>query len=268
MGYQDMFGGAARRQFDNDEDRRRTAEEEEGLPAVTPLGRVDELLPELVPLRWEGFASGHPLLLERPSVYWNRIAGAGRALIVPPAEDDGNGGAEDRMLYSGILSVPFPVLYGTEGLTSEDAVSYPMLHQPENRAWDPDADDAPTLEEYALTMCVAYQVMNIMVEEGKDIVSYRIPLEGFDVDGDLWDSCAAWAKQNAEPLFKLNVGRLLTFGLNDIDAEEPYWQALVAMWGLEGDGDTILDEAKRAADILEPAYHAVFPDVRFEPFTE
>lgn len=269
MGYRDMFGGAAaQRMYDSQEEKKQEQREDEGLPAVTPLNRVEELLPDLTPLRWEGFASGHPLLLERPSRYWNRIRGAAQAMIIPPAKDDGHGEAEDRMLFSGMLSVPFPVLYGTEGLASEDVIGYPMLHQPENRVWDPTAENAPTLEEYALTMSVAYQVMNIMVEEGADLVSYRIPNEEFEVDGDLWDSCAEWVKENGELLFQLNVGRLLMFGLNDVDTEEPYWQALANMWRLEGDGDSILDDAKRAAELLEPGYNAILPDVKYEPFTE
>lgn len=258
-----MFGGLARR-TDSENTTPATVWQDDA--PVTPLHREDEGLPDLQPLQYEGFSSGVPLLVERPTRFVNRIKGAAESLIIPPTPDDGNGDAFDRMLLSPMISLPFPVLYGTESLTSEEVVGYPMLHQPDNRPWDPNGE--VTLEQYALTMIVAFNVMNIMAETGHDLVAYSVPVDSFEVDGDLWDECADWARENGELLASLNIGRFLLFGSEDVETEEPMWRNMVNMWNIEGDAESIMGEAQHAADLLQPAYEAILPDVAFTPFDE
>lgn len=214
------------------------------------------------PLMFSGFASRHPLLLERPSLYLKRMSDSIRSIAHPP-ENDGNNGVWGRFVCSPIMSIPFPVLYGDETING-DALGYPLLHMPSNHPFNPESIG---LDVYALTLSTVLSLNNIMRENGEgDIIAYPLD-DPYEVDDDVWDGVLELVNDVKEDLMQLNVARIYGFALNDMDTEKRACSTLFDAWNVNGSGDEILENGKDAAMRLESSYD-IFTDLPFLPFDE
>ena len=246
MAYEDVYGQAYWMNGPTDEERE---------AADTGVNPAD-------PVLFSGFASHHPLLLERPSRYVRRMADSMRALVQPPDSDEHNG-IMGRFVCSPIVSIPFPVLYGDETLNG-DAVGYPLLHMPSNHRFDPETIG---LDVYALTLSTVLSLNNVMRETGDgDIIAYPLD-DPYGVDDDMWSDVLELVNDVKTDLMQLNIARIYGFTLNNLDEEREACAMLFETWGVTGTGDEILANGKDAATKLESSYD-IFTDLPFRPFDE
>lgn len=214
------------------------------------------------PVLFSGFASNHPLLLERPSRYVKRMVDSMRTIAIPPENDEHNG-LLGRFVCSPIVSLPFPVLYGDETLNG-DAVGYPLLHMPSNHRFDPERIG---LDVYALTLATVLTMNNVMRETGDGgILAYPLD-DPYGVDDDMWDSVLELVNDTKEDLMQLNIARIYGFTLNDPDTEREPCAMLFDAWGVKSTGDEILENGRDAATRLEENYD-IFTDLPYTPFDE
>ena len=256
MSYQDKFGSRTQfidRSSDDDEaSKNRTS--------IIDAAKDTTVKKEDKPLLFEGFGSGLPLLLEKPSSYINRLTLAARSMFkIPNGEDP-----ETRVLFSPIVPFPFFILDGTEMFASEDALKYPLLHAPSNHM----PDDPATLDVYALTLYVMYSI-NGMIAEDSDGSLFAYAVEGdFEVADDVWEASAEWAKDTAPILRELNLARLAGFASTLWNEERPYLEVLEDTWNIKPEEwQELSDKAPQNADLLSSDYD-IITDIPFLPFEE
>lgn len=265
MSYEDTFGKRYDRTDEASEptitplDDLRGTEEDDGLASVeAEQGPGDAAL-----LNFDGFVGRHPLLVERPTMYRRRLNDAMRSLIVPP-DDDRHGGYEGRVLFHPAVSTPFPVLFGDEMLTSQDAAGYPLLHAPANHPLDP-GETNPVL--YALALQALYTAGNFMWEDGTgDLLAYPVG-DPFTIEDDLWDDCIQWAGSIIDDLTALNLARLLGFAMQDPEHEADTLNLLFQAWGVMDGTDALIDAGRQAAEHMGDAYEQ-YTELALAPFDE
>ncbi|RGL95027.1 hypothetical protein DXC37_08820 [Bifidobacterium bifidum] len=209
------------------------------------------------PLLFKGFASPLPLLAERPSVYLQRIRDAASSLIEVPG-----GSPDDRVLFTPAISLPFLILKGDERFPNETVLGYPLLHVPQGH--EPDVDTDPN--EFALTMVAAYTATGVMREDDGDLLAYEVT-DPVDIDPDVWEAAASWAHDTVKPLMTLNQARLLGFAMQHPKEETRPLELLFSTWGETRIPNAIIEDGKKAAEIMEGEYN-VFIDRQFKPFLE
>lgn len=268
MSYSDMF--ASRRSFPT------THEDDELVepiatpqPAVQTVQPVDtqQAEPDIEPLIFEGFASNHPLLLERPSRYVNRVKGAAVSLFTTP---DNN--PDSRILYSPAIALPFFVLQGDETFNA-DTIQYPLLHMPANHPYDGNI----SIDLYALSLMVALSVGGYLYEPSRDelqaqgyaagaLLAYGITDTNFMLPDELWNAAYGWAESNMKAIAALNMARLTAFSQNNPD-EQRIAKTLFDSWGVDDNPAMLMADGKDAAQFLQVGYDAVTENL-FEPFNE
>lgn len=217
----------------------------------------------LQPLRFAGFASRLPLLVERPSMFVTRLRASARSIIMLEGESDEHGTIDDRILISPSIALPVFFLYGTELFPNEDVLKYPLLHMPANHQYD----GSMQVRDYALTLIALYTAGGIMFEDGSgDLYTYGVD-DPFEVDDTAWDTAAEWATMVAEPLGRLNMARLLGFALSDPNTESEPLGILFDTWGETRGVDEIIEDGRKAADEVKP-YYDVLTDFPYQPFSE
>lgn len=256
MAYNDLFGESPR-QF---EQPYPTAEDDTQRD-VTPLNRVEESLPDLTPVIFDRFCSGHPFLLERPSKYLARMRDAGEVML---ALDEGED-VTDRLLYSPLVSLPVISRRPEDKFTREEATWYPLLHAPDNKPFDPNA--GIPFDEYMLTMIITYIALNIIAEDDHDLLAYPVK-DSVEVPEDTWNAAAEWVHDNQQYLRDLNIARLVGFAMQDPDNESQPLQLLMDAWNVPVDVNGVMSKAQVAAEHLRPDFAALFPDLPYDPFTE
>lgn len=218
---------------------------------------------DITMLNFDGFATRHPLLVERPSQYVKRLTDAMGSMIAVP-EDDQNGGLEGRILFHPAVALPFPVLFGNEKAVHANVVDYPLLHAPTNHPFDPANRD---IVHFALTLIMLYTVGGFMREDG-DGDLYVYPLsDPFEVDDSIWDKCEEWADLVSEDLTYLNTARMLGFAMQSPDSEGTALNNLFNAWGIQGSQEEIIERGKQAAERLQDLYE-LYTDLPYMPFQE
>lgn len=214
---------------------------------------------EPTPLMFSGFSSGRPLLIERPSLYLNRLHGSIGSLLIPP-ENDQNSGVDGRVLCSPIMSLPYPILYGDERFPDEDAASYPLLRAPANHPFNPDTD---MLDTYALTAVLSLYAAGMLYDDGHDLLTYPIQ-NRYEIPDGIWETATDWVREYAQQLASLNLGRTFGFALRHPEQERDSLTTLFRVWDVTMTGDEIIADATEAANRLAPDW----PFDNFEPFKE
>lgn len=214
-------------------------------------------------LEFNGFSSGQPFLLERPSRYLQRMRDAMRSLIVLPSDRD-DPGVDARILWSPIVTLPFPLLTGTEKAANEDATRYPLLHAPINYPLPEDVD----WDEYALALTLLYTASDVMVEQDTSLYTYGMHGQ-FEADDTVLENIKDMAHTFNEPLRLLNMARLVDFAVRDPQREQEPLTLLLDTWQDERGLQTIVDEGRDAARMVNVLYEIMFgDDITFDPFHE
>lgn len=214
-------------------------------------------------LNFAGFATHHPLLVERPSRYVQRLNMAAQHLFTTPDNHP-----EQRILFSPALALPFFLPKGDESF-SDDTIQYPLLHVPAHHPYDP---DECSIDQYALTLIAMYTAMGIIHEPGDgDLYTYGISTEDLTIgdpqaENEAWQTCFEWAESVMHPIADVNIARLIRFAGDDPD-ERRYLQALFETWGIHEPSDELLAQGERSAKLLALIYNA-FTDIPFEPANE
>ena len=214
-------------------------------------------------LNFPGFATRHPLLVERPSRYVQRLNTAAQHLFTAPDNHP-----ERRILFSPALALPFFLPTGDERF-SDDTIQYPLLHVPARHPYNP---DECTIDQYALTLIALYTAMGIIDEPGDgDLYAVGITTEDLTFpdpqeEDDAWRTCAEWAESVMHPIADVNIARLIRFTGDDPD-EQRYLQALFETWGIHDTTGDLLAQGERSAQLLANTYNA-FTDLPFEPTVE
>lgn len=214
-------------------------------------------------LNFPGFASRHPLLIERPSRYVQRLNMAAQHLFTAPDNHP-----ERRILFSPALALPFFLPTGDEAF-SDDTIQYPLLHVPARHPYNP---DECSIDQYALTLISLYTAMGIINEPGDgDLYAAGITTEDLTFpdpqeEDEAWRTCAEWAESIMHPIADVNIARLIRFAGDDPD-EQRYLQALFETWGISEPTDALLSQGERSAQLLADTYNA-FTDIPFEPTAE
>lgn len=254
MAYNNMFGSRA--QFID----RSKSEDDSNQGALLKAAHDVTAKPEARPLRFEGFGTGLPLLLERPSKYIARMTNAARSMI----ETADGSPAENRVLFSPVVSIPFFVLDGTERFANEDVLKYPLLHAPANHPLtDPD-----TMDVYVLSLIVMY-ITTGMLAEDSDGSLYTYGVEGqFEIADDVWDAAWEWSKDAAPLIRAVNLARIASFASAVWDEEQEPFSILEEAWGVKPDAwQKYADDLQRNADLLAHDYDIV-TNLPFEPYSE
>lgn len=265
MAYDDMF--ASRRTFTNETDSQQPAvTPQPAVPANEPANEPTADSEPAAPLLFEGFASHHPLLIERPSRYTARLNGAARALFHTPDNKP-----ESRVLYSPIVALPFFTFHGDETF-SDSTIQYPLLHTPTNHPYN----GTISTDLYALTLIVALttggilyeptveQINDLNLEDG-DLLAYETG-DDYQIPDDLWDASLGWAQDNMNAIAALNMARLAAFSSSD-PGEQQLARTLLSGWGIEDDLTTVASWGQDAASFLSVGYDAI-TQKPFEPFSE
>ncbi|PWG62665.1 hypothetical protein [Bifidobacterium callitrichidarum] len=255
MGYNNMFG--SRRQFiDNSTD------DDTSTPSADLLHAAKDVTvkPEQKPLRFEGFGSTLPLLLERPSKYIQRMTGAARNMIQTA---DGSP-AESRILFSPVVSLPFFVLDGSEKFANEDVLKYPLLHAPANHP----LTDPEQLDVYVLTLITMYVTAGMLAEDYDGSV-YTYGVEGeFEIADDVWAAAEEWSKDVAPIIREINLARIAQFASLAWEEEQPAFEMLEQAWGVNPDDwQPLADKMPENVDLLKHDYD-IITNLPFEPYSE
>lgn len=227
---------------------------------VTPLDDVSGT--DATPIRFDGFSSGRPWYVDKPTRYLGRMNAAANLLL----RDTENGPALHGMLVSPILSLPCPGPDERYEPASDDAYAYPLIDIPVNAEsfGDPDID--------MLAWVFALTDMGLMMEtEDGSIICYELEDE-YECDPELWKSELQSAVNLAPLLLNVNLARFILFAMMDRHAETETFTALFDLWGLGTDNDTIHGLVKGGVksgwDLA--IYHGqAFPDIDdHDPFSE
>lgn len=213
-------------------------------------------------LAFQGFSSGRPLLLERPTRYVDRIIDSMRQIVAVPDGDE-HGGIMGRAYLSPIFTLPFALPHEGDGISGETANRYPYLHFPANHDWNP---DETSLDEYLLAIEYVYVTSDIAQEtDDGDLITYGVDGD-YTIDDDLWRTACDWTKEISGPLSDLNKGRLLGFALNsDNEKEIETVSGLFDLWQEQRDPQRILDDAQQAAGDVKDLHDMLF-DTPIDPF--
>lgn len=253
MGYQDFFGESFTPTHQS---------ETVTTPLDSPTFDTSPVVEKYDVMSFQGFSSGKPLLLERPTVYVNRILNSARQLVALPA-DDQHDGIEGRAYLSSIFTLPAVLLYEGDMIANETVNQYPYLHFPSNQTWNP---DKMGLDEYLLAIEYMFTVNDIAQETTDgDLLTYGLDGD-YTIDEDAWQSACEWVNEIKEPLTNLNRGRLLGFAMRSGSEEELRTLGnLFDMWGEERDPNQIISDAQASADDVEDLYAMLF-DIPFDAF--
>lgn len=219
-------------------------------------------------LSFEGYSSGQPFLLERPTRYIQRMRDAISSLIVLPEDQRGQDSMDRHILWSPIVTLPYPLLDDSTMGLSEQTNAYPLMHAPENYRL-PTYASFEDWEEYAFTLTLLYTASDVMTEYGADVYTYGIDGQ-FMVNEDVLKNMHDIATQYKEPVRKLNLARLVDMTMQDPDHETDALDMLLSTWEVEPDLQHIVDQGRESAEMVELLYEIMFQDnpVRFTPFSE
>lgn len=253
MAYNNMFG--SRRQFIDNSPADDT-------PSNDLINAAHDVTtkPEQKPLRFEGFGTGLPLLLERPSKYIERMSNAARNMI---QTEDGSP-AESRILFSPVVSLPFFVLDGSEKFANEDVLKYPLLHAPANHP----LTDPEQLDVYVLTLITMYVTAGMLAEDYDGSV-YTYGVEGeFEIADDVWAAAEEWSKDVAPIIREINYARIAQFASLVWEEEQPAFEMLEQAWGVNPDDwQKYVDKMPENVDMLGHDYD-IITNLKFEPYSE
>lgn len=197
----------------------------------TPLDENDPHTGEPTLWDFEGFTSGTPFLLERPSRYITRMRRSMNSLLVLP-ERDTQESIDSRILWSPIVELPIPLAQKDDTARTMAAVSYPFMYVPQNQPLTDNMDP----ERYALTLHVYLAATQAIVYDTQhihDLYTYGVDASSFLVDDATWERAGMVADYYAGALRDLNIGRLTQFMLADMDNEYDAWDRLMLTWGID-----------------------------------
>lgn len=197
----------------------------------TPLDENDPPTGEPTLWDFEGFTSGTPFLLERPSRYITRMRRSMNSLLALP-ERDTQESIDSRILWSPIVELPIPLAQKDDTARTMAAVSYPFMYVPQNQPLTDNMDP----ERYALTLHVYLAATQAIVYDTQyihDLYTYGVDAGSFRVDDDIWERAGIVADYYADALRDLNIGRLTQFMLADMDNEYDAWDRLMLTWGID-----------------------------------
>lgn len=203
-------------------------------------------------IRWRGFGSGLPLLIDPPADYVTRLTSAmGRLITVPPGSPHGT--VADRTLLSPLMTLPYPVLYGDESLTRVESMAYPFLHQPQ---WEQPTAGKP-LGVYALTHAIALMLDGQLQEEPDGSLLAPYEPHGPDISRESWDLAVEWARDHALDLEMVNVMRITVSALRDPRHTQACVRLMDAWREPEMEFGEILDAGLEAAQAMAEDYRDV-----------
>lgn len=255
MSYKDFFG-------ENRPTPHKTEDEQNVTPLSPPTFDTTPVVEKYDVMSFQGFSSGRPLLLERPTKYVNRIINSMKQIIAIP-ENDQYGGIAGRVYLSPIFTLPVALLHEGDKIGNETVNRYPYLHFPSNHEWN--ADEI-SLDEYLLAIEYMFVIHDIAQESTEgDLLTYGVDGD-YTMDDDAWKTACEWSKEISKPLSDLNRGRLLGFAINSKSEKEVDTVVdLLDLWGEEREPQQILSDAQTAAGDVEDLYDMVF-SIPFEPF--
>lgn len=273
-----MFGKRPDFNFDGDPEETREDPTQPAAPAdVTPIEGKDEEDEEvareenLQPIEYDGFASYHPLLVERPTKYVNRLRACAKSLIIPP-ENDTHGGTDGRILLDSAIALPVPTTMPGDMLTSEQALGYPLFYAPVDREWSVGGD--VSYGEYVLTLILTYTMLDIIHEENQSVYAYPLSLDSrITIPDDAWEYVTHLAHEMYPLLGAVNRGRLAGLAIYNAQqygdkSEADMWNKLAWEWGITIPPNETLDRADEAAEKLQPYYEEVYGDLQYAPYFE
>ena len=204
---------------------------------------------------WYGFSSGVPFVIEPPAEYLKRMVDCGRALFIPPDGEDGD--YVGRLLFSPSVSLPFPILDGSESLTDMSSVEWLFFRPPVSHVYD----GSVTIEEWALTL-EAYLYYGYLVNEDEGNVIATELAPGWDSVEPEWSRCAAWAHDAVDWLTSLNVARAYGFAARLGGDEVRALETACGLWGVpfdlsEGFVGEVMAEGREAYGRLLDGYRAL-----------
>lgn len=255
MSYKDFFG-------ENRPTPRKKRDEPNMTPLSPPKFDTTPVVEKYDVMAFQGFSSGRPLLLEKPTKYVNRIVNSMKQIIAIP-ENDQHGGVEGRVYLSPIFTLPVALLHEGDKIGNETVNRYPYLHFPSNHVWD--ADEI-SLDEYLLAIEYMFVIHDVAQEDtAGNLLTYGVDGD-YTMDDDAWKTACEWSREISKPLSDLNRGRLLGFAINSQSEREVDTVAdLFDLWGEEREPQQILSDAQTAAGDVEDLYDMVF-SIPFEPF--
>lgn len=224
MSYKDFFG-------ENRPTPHKTEDEQNITPLSPPTFDTTPVVEKYDVMSFQGFSSGRPLLLERPTKYVNRIVNSMKQIIAIP-ENDQYGGVEGRVYLSPIFTLPVALLHEGDKIGNETVNRYPYLHFPTNHDWN--ADEI-SLDEYLLAIEYMFVIHDIAQESTEgDLLTYGVDGD-YTMDDDAWKTACEWSKEISKPLSDLNRGRLLGFAINSKSEKEVDTVVnLFDLWGRNG----------------------------------
>lgn len=235
------------------------AESDDRAPATPLDGDPADIAP---PIKFEGFSSGRPWYVERPSAYLSRMAAAAGLLL----EDEEGGSPLAGILLTPTLSLPCPVPDERFVPAGDDALSYPMIDLPENVESSGDA----VIDMLAWILALSDTELMAETPEG-DLLCYELE-DSFDCDQRLWRDETKEAERLAPRLLAANMARLILFGMMDRAKESEPLRTLFDAWGVPTDGRTTLrwvQDGIVAGEFLRQSHETTFPDSDdHDPFSE
>lgn len=251
MGYADVFGRA----YTPMEKPKET-----DMPAenISPLNAPNGKPPE-EPLLFEGFSSGRPLLVEKPSQYVSRMAAAPLALATTI-----EGAVMDYSFVVPALSLPFVVMSDKVRPLNDEVVKYPLFHFPLSHPLS--SDNLLTDQVLALTL-VLYDMEAIHEDEDKDLMCYPLPPD-FDCADEKWEAALQVAKEFSPVLSTVNLARFALFTLMEPDTERDYFKELAKMWEIEEDAPQLIKEGLDERLFFKETYEDLIDGYEPDPFRE
>lgn len=204
---------------------------------------------------WYGFSSGVPFVIEPPAEYLKRILDCGHTLFIPP--DGEKGDYVGRLLFSPSVSLPFPILDGSESLTDMSSVEWLFFRPPVSHVYD----GSVSVEEWALTL-EAYLYYGYLVNEDEGNVIATVLAPGWDSEEDVWAQCAEWAHDAVDWLTSLNVARAYGFAARLGGDEVRALETACRLWGVpfdlsDGFVSAVMAEGREAYERLLDGYRAL-----------
>lgn len=234
----------------------------------TPATPLDEPAAETAqPIRFDGFSSGRPWYVDKPTAYIGRMNGVANLILVDEGDEDGNVGSPlAGMLFTPTLPLPCPAPDERYAPASDDALAYPLIDLPENV----ESSGDPVVDMLAWTLML--DDMGLMVETADGgLLCYEIE-PGFECDPALWDAYVKEAETLAPRLLAVNMARLILFAMMDRAGEANALRSLFDAWGVPTDGQTTLrwvQDGILAGEFVRQEHETSFPDSDdHDPFGE
>lgn len=214
------------------------ATSEDATPISTPLDDISPVATtKTTPaerhgdiLGFAGYSSGMPLLLDKPSRCLYRMRTGIQNLIVPAANEQTPDDWDKRTLYSPIVSLPVPLLYGGEKLCNDMVEGYPFFYAPTGRHPQP----GQKVDEYFLTLYLLYTTGDC-IHENTDGELLSIPFTpNIEASDEAWNDASNLAASIKPALAWVNTARAVRFAIADPAKETEPLNRLFDLWRMYG----------------------------------